>query len=100
MIVFNQTGKGTYWRAYHFARILAARNHSVTLISTSKQARNGVSYREIDGIHLVETPDAFTGSLRSGYDPWNMINRISWLRNRRFDIVHAFESRPVVIYPA
>lgn len=100
MIVFNQTGKGTYWRAYHFARILSARNHSITLVSTSKHARYGFSYTEIDGIRLVETPDVFTGSLRSGYDPWNMINRISWLRNRRFDIVHAFESRPVVIYPA
>jgi glycosyltransferase involved in cell wall biosynthesis len=100
MLVFNQTGKGTYWRAYHFARILAARHHSVTLISTSKHARHGVTYQEIDGIHLLETPDVFTGSLRSGYDPWNVINRLSQLRNKRFNIVHAFESRPVVIYPA
>jgi glycosyltransferase involved in cell wall biosynthesis len=100
MIVFNQTGKGTYWRAFHLARILAERQHTVTLLSTSKHARRKVAYQEIDGIHLVETPDALMGSLRSGYDPWNMIKRLSWLRGRRFDIVHAFETRPVVIYPA
>jgi glycosyltransferase involved in cell wall biosynthesis len=28
------------------------------------------------------------------------MNRIVWLRGRRFDLVHAFESRPTVIYPA
>lgn len=100
MIVFNQTGKGTYWRAFHFARILAARQHTVTLLSTSKDARLKFTYQEIDGVHLLETPDAFMGSLRSGYDPWNVIKRLSWLEERQFDIVHAFESRPVVIYPA
>jgi glycosyltransferase involved in cell wall biosynthesis len=100
MIVFNQTGKGTYWRAFHFARVLAARHHNVTLVSTSKHAHRGITSHEKEGIRLLETPDAFAGSLRSGYDPWNVINRISWLRKKHFDIVHAFETRPVVIYPA
>jgi glycosyltransferase involved in cell wall biosynthesis len=100
MILFNQTGKGTYWRAFHFARILAEHQHHVTLISTSKHARRGFSSQVIEGINLLESPDAFSGSLRSGYDPWNVLNRVSWLRNRSFDIVHAFETRPVVIYPA
>jgi glycosyltransferase involved in cell wall biosynthesis len=100
MIVFNQTGKGTYWRAYHFARELVSRGHKVTLLSTSQKLRRKFIIQDIEGIHLVESPDTFMGSLRSGYDPWNVINRLNWLQSKEFDIVHGFETRPVVIYPA
>lgn len=100
MIVFNQTGKGTYWRAYHFARELVSRGHYVTLLSTSKKSRRKFNTKDIEGIRLIESPDAFMGSLRSGYDPWNVINRLNWLQSKKFDIVHGFETRPVVIYPA
>lgn len=100
MIVFNQTGRGTYWRAYHFARVLVSRGHHVTLLSTSQKSRRKFITQDIEGIRLVESPDAFMGSLRSGYDPWNVINRLNWLKSKEFDIVHGFETRPVVIYPA
>ena len=67
---------------------------------TSSTQRVGIKVSEFEGMRLVETPDLFRGPLRSGWDPWNTINRIRWLKNERFDLVHAFESRPVVIYPA
>ena len=100
LIVFNQTGKGTYWRAFHFGRTLATRCHRVTLIATAPRARWRVTEVEVDGVHLVEMPDLLAGSLRSGWDIWALARRLAWLRGRRFDIVHAFEARPTVVYPA
>ena len=100
MILFNQTGKGTYWRAFHFGRVLAKRGHIVTLMAISPHSRLKLDERDENGIHVVETPDLLPGSLRSGWDAWDTLRRIAWLRGRSFDIIHAFESRPVVIFPA
>jgi glycosyltransferase involved in cell wall biosynthesis len=100
MLVLNQVGRGTYWRAYHLARYLARGSQEVTLMATSRQNRTGIHVSQRQGLTLVESPDLFSGPLRSGWDPWNILNRIRWLRSRSFDLVHAFESRPTVIYPA
>ena len=100
MIVFNQVRRGTYWRAFHLGRFLARRGHSVCLMATSPDQRAGIRIRQMEGLTLVETPDLFSGSLRSGWDPWNVLNRVLWLRYKEFDLVHAFEGRPTAIYPA
>jgi glycosyltransferase involved in cell wall biosynthesis len=100
MLVLNQTGKGTYWRAYHFGRCLALRGHNVTLLATSRRRRAGFVVRKQDGITIVETPDLLFGSLRSGWDPWNTYSRNRWLKGKPFDLVHAFEARPTVLFPA
>jgi glycosyltransferase involved in cell wall biosynthesis len=99
-MVFNQVGRGTYWRALHLSRHLVRRGHQVTLMATAQTARLHLSEREVDGVRLVETPDLLPGALRSGWDPWNTARRIGWLRSRTFDLVHAFEMRPVVLLPA
>ena len=99
-LVFSQTGKGSYWRAFHFGRELAVRGHDVTLMSTSPDRRYGVQVRILEGMTHVETPDLFNGPLRSGWDPWNTLRRMLWLRNRPFDLIYAIEARPAVIYPA
>jgi glycosyltransferase involved in cell wall biosynthesis len=100
MLVFNQTGRGTYWRALGFARELVQRGHFVTLVSTSPGVRSRISERQVDGVCLVEMPGAFPSSLRFGWDPWDAFQRLSWLREKKFDLVHAFETRPVCIWPA
>ncbi|MGH2521892.1 MAG: hypothetical protein ACRDH2_05250, partial [Anaerolineales bacterium] len=100
LIVFNQTGKGTYWRALHFGRRLAQRGHCVTLMAMSQNARLWISQQEADGVRVIETPDLLPGSLRSGWDAWDALCRVLWLRGRAFDLVHAFEARPVVLLPA
>ena len=99
-LVFSQTGKGSYWRAFHFGRELADRGHDVTLMSTSPDRRYGMRVRTLEGMTHVETPDLFSGPLRSGWDPWNSLRRMFWLRNRPFDLIYAIEARPTVIYPA
>lgn len=100
LTILNETGKGTFQRASHFSRVLAARGHDVTLLATSPRAHWRMQERQMDGFRLIESPDWFSGSLRSGWDVWNTLRRMAWVRQRRYDIVHAVESRPTVLLPA
>lgn len=102
MICFGVSGKGTYWRALQLARGLAGRGHTVTVMSTARRRQRRVTTTADaqPGVTLVEIPDWLGGPLRAGWDPLNVLARLRWGRDRRFDLVHAFESRPAVIYPA
>lgn len=100
MSLYNQVGKGTYWRALALAQELGARGHQVTLLAISPRRRWGFDVRSTAGVTVVETPDLLPGSLRSGWDPWDGLSRIGWLRGRTFDLVHTFENRPVALLPA
>lgn len=102
LIVFNTVGKGTYWRALYFARELSRLGHNVTLMATAKHARWGIATQQdrVSSVTLVETPDLLWGPGRSGWDIWNTFRRIVWANGRSFDIVHGFECRPTVLYPA
>ncbi|MGQ9491463.1 MAG: glycosyltransferase family 4 protein [Anaerolineae bacterium] len=102
MILFGIVGKGTYWRALSLARGLARRGHQVTVLATSQTRRLRFDVRPDPqvGVTLVESPDVLWGPLRSGWDLWNVISRIIWSHKQQFDLVHAFESRPVSIVPA
>jgi glycosyltransferase involved in cell wall biosynthesis len=102
MMIFGMAGKGTYWRALYLARGLSRRGHDVTVLSTSPHGRLRFETRQDarSSVTLVEAPDLLWGPLRSGWDIWNVARRIHWGRDRQYDVVHAFESRPVSIYPA
>jgi glycosyltransferase involved in cell wall biosynthesis len=100
MLVFNVAGKGTYWRALALGQGLVARGHSVTLLAISPATRWGFDVRAEKGVTVVETPDLLPGSLRSGWDLWDVVRRVGWLQSRTFDLVHAFECRPVTLLPA
>jgi glycosyltransferase involved in cell wall biosynthesis len=102
MIVHNVVGKGTYWRALHLARALAKREHEITIVATSRDHhfRTRISFDSQTGVRIIESPDLFKGPLRSGWDLWNSLSRIIQTYRLKVDLVHAFESRPVVILPA
>jgi glycosyltransferase involved in cell wall biosynthesis len=102
MLLFGQVHKGTYWRALHLARGLARRGHTLTVLATSQDRHLRFASRQDvqPGVTVVESPDMLWGPLRSGWDLWNAASRIAWIRSREFDLVHAFESRPVAIFPA
>ena len=102
MLCYNTTGKGTYWRALQLARGLAQAGHAVSIMSTSRDQalRFTTKLDSPSGIMLIESPDWLRGPLRSGWDLYNTVARIRWQRDQQFDLVHAFESRPTVIYPA
>ena len=99
-ITLNIVQQGTYWRTYHLGKQLVKRGHQVTLLATGKTNRVKFNVTQAEGMELVESPDLWQGIFRSGYDPWNTLRRLLWLRGRKYDLVHGFEARPTVIYPA
>lgn len=97
MLLFNPVGKGTYWRGLGYAQVLARRGYDITLLAVSRQQKWRFSERVVDGVRLVETPDWLPGT---GYDVWDTVARLGWVNGRSYDLIHAFECRPVVIAPA
>ena len=89
-------------RSHAMAKSLILRRHKVTLVVISEHRRFGVKETEWDGVRIIETPDLLWGRLRSGWDFWNIINRIIFLNQEKehYDLVHCFETRPSTIYPA
>jgi glycosyltransferase involved in cell wall biosynthesis len=89
-------------RPHAMAKHLVQIGFQVTLVLTSNYGKKGITESLWDGVHIVETPDLLWGRLRSGWDPWNTLNRLAFLLNEPgpYDIVHCFETRPATIYPA
>lgn len=100
MLLYVLARKGAYWRALHFARHLARRGHRVTLMAVSPCNRFRSHVHQDKSVTIVETPDLLWGPLRSGWDMWDCLRRILWLRGHDFDLVHAFDARPVALLPA
>jgi glycosyltransferase involved in cell wall biosynthesis len=96
----NPAGVGTWQRASHFGRALAARGHEVTLVTTHPRQRLGFEVVADGAYTEVRTPDLFGGPARTGWDPSNVLRRVLRLRRVEAELVHAFDSRPVVIAPA
>src|SRR5574341_1333987 len=84
---------GTFFRAYHFGREMVRRGHHVTLLPVSPRRRFGLHQEIRDGVRVVETPDWLWGRGRTGWDPWDTLQRIRFVGGRRWDVVHAFDSR-------
>jgi glycosyltransferase involved in cell wall biosynthesis len=91
---------GTYFRAFHAARYLARRGHDVTLLSIAARQRTGFSYERDADVTIIHTPDLLWGVGRTGWDLWDTLCRIGVLHPHHWDIVHAWDCRPVVILPA
>jgi glycosyltransferase involved in cell wall biosynthesis len=99
-LLFAPARKGGFWRALHLSRHLVQRGHQATLVAMSPQNRLRFSVQQDQGVTIVETPDMLWGPLRTGWDPWDCLRRILWLRQRDFDLVHAFDARPTVLLPS
>jgi glycosyltransferase involved in cell wall biosynthesis len=91
---------GTYYRAFHAGRYLVRRGHSVTLLSISANNRWEFIREVSEGVEIIHTPDLLWGLGRTGWDIWDTLWRLWYLRNKGFDIIHAYDSRPAVIIPA
>ena len=74
----------------------------MTEICIADNRRLAVKRYEWDGVHVIETPDLLWGRGRSGWDLWDLLNRIGVLYRDRtvYDLVHCFETRPATVYPA
>ena len=91
---------GTFYRAYHAGRYLARRGHTVTLLTISAERRQGFDREISEGVEIIHTPDLLNGIGRTGWDPWDTLQRVSYLHGRQWDIIHAWDCRPAVILPA
>ena len=100
LLTYNTVNKGTYFRAFSFAKFLACRNYEVHLITTSNNSRFSIREYYKNGIRIIEMPDLLSGSFRSGWDIWNIFRRLVWLFDKKYDLVHAFDSRPTVLIPS
>lgn len=100
LINHNVIGEGTYLRCYNLGKHLINYNHGVTILTTSKTSRSKSIYTKENRMNIIQFPDLFSKKLRNGICPWNTFKRIYYLRNKKFDIIHAFDTRPVVIFPA
>lgn len=70
-------------------------------MTISRDARWGFRERVVDGVRVLETPDLLPGLGRSGWDPWDTGARVLHLAGAgTWDVVHAWDCRPVVILPA
>jgi len=89
-------------RSKLMAQHLVNRGHDVTLMVISDSRKFGIIETEWDGVRIIETPDLLWGRLRSGWDMWNLINRIFYLSQDQhsYDLIHCFETRPATIHPA
>jgi len=96
----NIAWSGTFFRAFHLGRHLAKLGHDVTLVTTHPSDRGRMSTAERDGLKIVFAPDLLWGPARQGFDPYNTLRRIGRLAGSSWDLIHAFDSRPVVSIPA
>jgi glycosyltransferase involved in cell wall biosynthesis len=100
MITHCMVGRGTYIRAFNLARELVKMGSSVTIIATSLDEKIKSKITEVDGVTIYEAPDLLNKTWRSGWDLWDLFFRLNYVTRGNYDLVHAFESRPTVIYPA
>jgi len=89
----------TFARSEPWARELARRGHTVTLLCLADRRQLAWRLETCENVTYAETPDLLWGSLRSGWDPVSAFRRWLFLRGRDFDLVHAFETRPATIHP-
>jgi len=101
MLNHNPKWRGTFFRAFHFSRCLARRGHRVTLVTVSPGNLWRFRTENLDGVEVLESPDLLPGRGRTGWDPYDTLRRIlHLLKHEDFQLVHGFDCRPVVIFPA
>ncbi|HET8938537.1 MAG TPA: glycosyltransferase family 4 protein [Polyangiales bacterium] len=100
MLNHNVIWRSTFFRAFYFARELASRGHRVTVATISRDRLFTPRVSEIENVKIVETPDLGVSLARTGWDPWDSLFRAAYFQRERFDIVHGFDCRPVVLAPS
>lgn len=79
---------------------LIKNNVHIVLVCTSRANHLKPTFYTKKLLEIVESPDLFKGKFRQGFDLWNSIMRIYALKGKSFDVIHAIDCRPAVIFPA
>ena len=99
----NVIWKSAFHRCFYFAKMLVDNGHETTIITNHPRNKFHFNREKIEGVDVVQSPDLLFGSLRSGWDLFNVLRRILWMffsSGEKFDLIHAFDTRPTVILPA
>jgi len=98
--IHNQSNTGPYFKVLKLCKELSKHDITITLLCTSKKNRiriNRIASLK-DNVRIVEVPDLLFGKYRQGFSFWNTINRTWFLYKEDFDIIHAIDCRPAVIF--
>lgn len=97
----NLRGRGTWFRAWQFARELAARGHAVTLWTAAPHHYYRPARGTADSVEIVETPS--WSPLVHGDDGWGPLDcayRVGCALFARCELCYAFAHPPNVSWPA
>lgn len=83
-----------------FANELSKNGNDITILATSR--KNIIQSEEFskDNVKYLLSPSILAGRFRHGADFYDVVRRILLIRKKKYDIVHAIDSRPTVILPA
>ncbi len=98
MLNHNIKGEGTYFRAFNYAANLG-RGHDITLMCVSEESYFFPVFKIIDGIKVIECPRLLDVG-RGGWAPLDILFRLFFVLFNRFEIIHAFDHKPNVYFPA
>ncbi len=94
----NLKGEGTYFRAFNFARHLAAFGHDMTLITVSQNSNFTARESIIEKVRVIEAPK-FLDQHRGGWAPLDILYKIWHVLTNNYDIIHGFDHKPNVFLP-
>lgn len=101
VLIHNQSSTGPFQTVLEMCQALSSSGHHVTLVSTSPNRRFfGREWASDERLLVLESPDLLFGKLRQGVDMWNAFRRVSSVLGRHYDVIHAIDCRPNVIFPA
>ena len=102
LLITNHRRFKIYFRAYPWARELAAKGHDVDIMCHADTERWKTQEERVDGFRIINNPDLLFGALRQGWDPICALRRRNFLfrEKKKYDIIHCLDTRPAVILPA
>jgi len=101
LLTHNRVGLSSFLRAHALGRHLATFGHSVTLIAGRQEPGLRFLSADMDGVLVIQLPDMLPTRLRhGGLSPLDVAGRLRYVARQRFDLVHGFEPRPSVSWPA
>ncbi len=100
MLVHNTIARGTFSRAHSLGRHLVAFGHNVTLFAGAS-VRGRAQSQLLNGVRVMESFDPLNDRAReSGLSPFDLVSRFRHLRTIDCDLIHCFDHRPTVSFPA
>lgn len=97
--IHNQFGSGPYFKVLEMSKAISGLGHCVTLFCAHQQNKFLFESFNLNGLRVITSPDLLWGKMRQGIDLWNTLRRTGYLMDKQYDIIHAIDSRPVVILP-